>query len=89
MSIQRVVSVSLGSSSRNSSAELEVLGQKFLLERIGTDGSMKKAAQMLADLDGKVAAIGLGGTDLHIVAGAKRYSFRDILKLAANVKSTP
>lgn len=89
MSTKRVVSVSLGSSRRNSSAELEVFGQKFLLERIGTDGSLQKAAQMLADLDGKVAAIGLGGTDLHIVAGAKRYSFKDILKLATNVKTTP
>jgi hypothetical protein len=86
---KRIVSVSLGSSKRNSSAELEVLGQSFVLERIGTDGSMDKAAQMLRDLDGKVAAFGLGGTDLHIVAGQKRYAFRDIKALVANVKMTP
>jgi hypothetical protein len=89
MSPKRVVSVSLGSSSRNSSAEIQVLGQQFILERIGTDGSMAKAAQMLSDLDGKVSAFGLGGTDLHIVAGSKRYSFKDILKLAAHAKTTP
>ncbi len=86
---KRIVSISLGSSKRDASAELEVLGEKFVLERIGTDGSMEKAAQMLRDLDGKVAAFGLGGTDLHIVAGAKRYSFRDIKTLAANAKTTP
>jgi hypothetical protein len=86
---KRVVSVSLGSSKRNSSAELEVLGQRFILERIGTDGSMGKAAQMLRDLDGKVAAFGLGGTDLHIVAGHKRYAFRDIKSLVSNAKITP
>jgi hypothetical protein len=86
---KRVVSVSLGSSKRNSSAELEVLGQRFILERIGTDGSMGKAAQMLRDLDGKVAAFGLGGTDLHIIAGHKRYAFRDIKSLVSNAKITP
>jgi hypothetical protein len=89
MPAKRVVSVSLGSSSRNASAELEVLGQEFILERIGTDGSMQKAAQMLSELDGQVAAFGLGGTDLHIVAGDKRYSFKDIQKLAAHAKITP
>ncbi len=86
---KRIVSVSLGSSKRNATAELEVLGQQFILERIGTDGSMAGAAQMLRDLDGKVAAFGLGGTDLHIVAGNKRYSFKDIIKLASNAKITP
>ncbi len=86
---KRVVSVSLGSSSRDSKAELEVLGQQFILERIGTDGSMEKAAQMLRDLDGKVAAFGLGGTDLHIVAGNRKYSFKDIMKIASNAKITP
>jgi hypothetical protein len=86
---KRIVSVSLGSSKRNATAELEFLGQPFVLERIGTDGSMEKAAQMLRDLDGKVAAFGLGGTDLHIVAGTKRYSFRDIKNLVSNAKITP
>ena len=89
MTPKRIVSVSLGTSSRNASAELEVLGQPFILERIGTDGSMAKAAQMLAELDGKVAAFGLGGTDLQIVAGTRTYSFKDIIKLAAHAKITP
>ena len=86
---KRIVSVSLGSSKRNATAELEFMGEPFVLERIGTDGSMEKAAAMLRDLDGKVAAFGLGGTDLHIVAGTKRYSFRDIKKLVSNAKITP
>ena len=87
--MKRVVSVSIGSSKRDARAEVEVLGQKFLLERIGTDGSLEKAAQLFRDLDGKVAAFGLGGTDLYFVAGKRRYSFNDIVKLAANAKVTP
>ena len=86
---KRIVSVSLGSSQRDATAEVEFLGEQFTLERIGTDGSMDKAGALLRELDGKVAAFGLGGTDLHIVAGDKRYSFRDIVKLASNATVTP
>ena len=86
---KRIVSVSLGSSSRNATAELEVLGQQFILERIGTDGSMEGAAKLLRDLDGQVAAFGLGGTDLNIVAGSRSYQFKDIIKMASHAKITP
>jgi hypothetical protein len=87
--IKHVVSISLGSSKRDARGELEVLGQHVLLERRGTDGSMEKAGALLRELDGKVAAFGLGGTDLYIIAGDKRYSFRDIQALAANAKQSP
>lgn len=86
---KHVVSVSIGSSKRNAREELEVLGQKLILERIGTDGDMEKAAQLFRELDGKVDAFGLGGTDLYIIAGDKKYSFRDIVKLCSNAKQTP
>ncbi len=86
---KRIVSVSLGSSKRNATAELEFLGEKFTLERVGTDGSLEKMAQLFTDLDGKVAAFGLGGADLNIVAGNKSYSFRDIKALVAHAKVTP
>jgi hypothetical protein len=87
--VHRVVSVSIGSSKRDAVAEYDILGQRFKLERIGTDGSLDKAARLLRDLDGKVAAFGLGGTDLYFVAGDRRYSFRDIKKLVSNAKVTP
>ncbi len=87
---KRIVSVSLGSSKRNASAQYDVLDQTFTLERIGTDGSMEKMAQLFRELDGKIDAFGLGGTDLYIVAGDKSYSFRDIKKLVTeNARITP
>lgn len=49
--MKKVVSVSLGSSKRNHTAEIDVLGEKVLIERIGTDGSLKKAAELISDLD--------------------------------------
>ena len=35
--MRRVVSVSLGSSKRNKTHEVEILGEMFRIERIGTD----------------------------------------------------
>lgn len=65
------------------------MGEEFKIERIGTDGGLNGAMEMLKDLDGKVDAIGLGGIDLYLVAGSKRYVIRDAAKMAAVVKKTP
>ena len=85
----RVVSVSLGSTQRNHVAQTTLLGHEFSIERRGTDGDLKKARDVIAELDGKVAAIGLGGIDLYVVAGSRRYIMRDAAKLAAAAKITP
>lgn len=88
-SVKRVVSVSLGSSKRNKEHEVEILGVPFRIERIGTDGDLAKFAQMFADLDGKVDALGVGGADIFVVVGERRYAFRQIQKLVAGAKHTP
>ncbi len=86
---KRVVSVSLGSSRRDSVAEVEVLGEKILLERRGTDGDFQGALCLIRELDGKVEAIGLGGIDLYLVAGGRRYPLRDARKLKEAARKTP
>jgi len=58
--VKHVVSVSLGSSKRDSTAQAVFLGEEFILERVGTDGDMQKAVQKIGELDGRVDAIGLG-----------------------------
>ena len=85
----RIVSVSLGSSKRNHCVEVEMLGRRLVIERIGVDGDYDKACAMIADLDGKVAAIGLGGTDLYLVAGNKRYVIEQSRRLAQSARVTP
>jgi hypothetical protein len=87
--MKHVVSVSLGSSKRNKSQEVEILGESFKIERVGTDGDLEKFGQMFADLDGKVDCMGVGGADIWLVVGQKRYAFRQILKLAQRAKTTP
>ena len=87
--MKRVVSVSLGSSKGNKSFETEILGEQFSIERIGTDGDLKKFADLFAELDGKVDALGIGGADLFLVAGRRKYVFRQIKKLISGATKTP
>ncbi|MDR1615434.1 MAG: quinate 5-dehydrogenase [Syntrophomonadaceae bacterium] len=87
--MKRIVSVSLGTSKRDHAFETDFLGEKFQIERIGTDGDWAKAMQLIRDLDGKVDAFGMGGIDLYIYVAGKRYVIKDAKKLAAQARITP
>jgi hypothetical protein len=87
--VKRVVSVSLGSSSRDHRAQIDLLGERFEIARMGMDGSLDRALAKLRELDGTVDAIGLGGIDVYLYAGSQRYAVRDGLRLLAAAKITP
>lgn len=86
---KHVVSISLGGSKRNAREEIEVLGQPFVLERLGTDGDARQAAGLFEALDGRVDAFGLGGADLYVLADGRRYTFNNVRKLVAHARQTP
>lgn len=87
--VRHVVSVSLGSSKRDKSAEVNILGTRVCIERRGTDGDKARFRQLLAELDGKVDAIGLGGCDRYVWVQGRRYAFRDVERLISHVTRTP
>lgn len=87
--MKTVVSVSLGSSSRDHRAEVELLGERFALSREGTDGSLSRAIARVRALDGTVDAIGLGGIDVYLYAGRERFALRDGLRLLRAAQKTP
>jgi hypothetical protein len=87
--MKHAVSVSIGSSKRDKAVEVELLGEKVRIERIGTDGSMEKAAQLYKELDGKVDAFGVGGTDLGLTVGSKYYPLYSMKRMVRFVKKTP
>ena len=87
--MKRVVSVSLGSSTRDKRVETEILGERFVIERIGTDGDTSRYRALLAELDGRVDVIGMGGIDLYLRAGNARYQIRDAARLISDVHHTP
>lgn len=87
--MKRIVSISLGSSKRNKKVQAHFFGEDFEIERVGTDGDTAKFRQMVADLDGKVDAFGVGGCDIYLYAGDRKYVFREPLALMQGAKRTP
>ena len=91
--MKHVVSVSLGSSKRDFSETLTLLGHEVEVRRLGTDGDVKRAASLIRELDtgvyGPADAIGLGGLDLYFYVGERRYTLRQAARLAAQAKTTP
>ncbi|GAB4525321.1 MAG: hypothetical protein Fur0018_09650 [Anaerolineales bacterium] len=87
--MKRAVSISIGSSKRDKSVEVTLLGEQVRIERIGTDGDMKKAAALFRELDGQVDAFGVGGADLGIMVDTTFYPLRPVWKMIKDVKHTP
>jgi hypothetical protein len=87
--MKRAVSISIGSSKRNKEAEIEILGEKIHIERIGTDGDVEKAARMYQDLDGKVEAFGVGGAVLGLMLEDQWYTLHSVQSMVRFVKETP
>jgi hypothetical protein len=87
--VKRVVSISLGSSRRDKKVTARFFGEDFEIERIGADGDMARFRELVAELDGKVDAFGVGGTDIYVYAGGKRYVLQEIVRLMSGAKQTP
>jgi hypothetical protein len=87
--MKHVVSVSLGSSSRDKTQEAEFFGETFRIERIGVNGDLAAYARKLEELDGKVDAIGIGGMDVYLWAEGRRYAFREAAAMVKHLKTTP
>lgn len=84
--MKKVLSISIGSSSRDHTTEAEFLGQHFWLSRQGTDGDLDKAVQMYREYDGKVDAFGVGGCEFYLQVQGRRYYFREIKRIREAVK---
>jgi hypothetical protein len=87
--MKKAVSISIGSSKRNKAVEVELLGEKVSIERIGTDGDMEVAAMKYKELDGTVDAFGVGGADLGALADGKWYPLYSVKPMVRFVEKTP
>jgi hypothetical protein len=87
--VKRAVSISLGSSTRDHSVQIELLGQHIQIERFGTDGSIAKAAEWFGELDGQVDAFGVGGADLDLCVAGVKYPFPEMHRMVSGAKRTP
>jgi len=87
--MKRAVSISIGSSKRDKAVEISLFGEKVLLERIGTDGDMEKAARMYQEMDGKVDAFGVGGANLGLMVADRWYPLYSVQSLVRFIRQTP
>lgn len=83
-----VVSVSLGSGTRDTEQVIELLGRTITVRRIGTNGDLKRAGDLIEQFDGEVDAIGLGGIDLYFTIKNRRFYVQDAVRLANRAKQT-
>jgi hypothetical protein len=86
---KRVVSVSLGSTSRDHRVVTQLLGQEIIIERIGTNGDEAKAKKLYEELDGQVDCLGVGGAVLSFSAVDRSYTMPGVYRLIQNVHRTP
>lgn len=86
--MKKILSISVGSSSRNHATEQEFLGQMCHLERRGTDGDFDRAVELYAELDGTVDAFGVGGAEFYLEVGKRRYYFRDCKRISRAVQKS-
>lgn len=84
--MKKILSISVGSSSRDHTTRHVFLGQECELSRQGTDGDFNKAVQRFAECDGQVDAFGVGGLEFYLRVGKKRYYFRDVKRIRKTIK---
>ncbi len=85
--MELILSISLGSKTRDHQVEIEVGGKKFLLKRIGCDGDFKEARELFLKYDQEVAAFGLGGMNLYLGIKDKKYKIAQAHNLIEGIKS--
>ncbi|MCH7493857.1 quinate 5-dehydrogenase [bacterium] len=81
-----MLSVSLGSSTRDHEARISLRGEEWVVARLGSDGDMAKCRATYLEEEQTVAAFGMGGIDRWLWVGERRYEFRDAARLVAGIK---
>ncbi len=85
--MKHVVSISLGSSTRDKRVETEFFGEEFVIERRGTNGDAAAMRRLYQELDGKVDAFGFGGYDLGLTVNERYYPFYSVGGLVEGLKT--
>jgi predicted amino acid dehydrogenase len=87
--MKTVVGISLGASDQDFKFNMPFLGQQIAVHRVGTNGSIAKAARLLKTWEPRADVIGLGVIKDHYQAGAHRFVEKDAARLRALVSRVP
>lgn len=86
--MKKILSISLGSESRDHSTVHEFLGEKCEITRKGYNADMDRAVEAYKKYDGKVDAFGVGGIEFYLGVGKRRYYFREAKKIREAIKKS-
>ncbi len=86
---KHVVSVSLGSSTRDKSVTLGLGGEEIVAERRGVDGDLAAFNRLMRELDGTVDVLSVGGTEIAFHVDGEVLTFRSTARLIDGVTRTP
>ena len=84
--VKKILSISMGSSSRDHTTRHTFLGQECEISRQGTNGDFNRAIRRYRDMDGKVDAFGAGGVEFYLGVEDQRYYFRDVRRIRNAIK---
>ena len=79
--MKTVIGISLGASAHDFEFTTTLAGVELQVKRLGTDGSLAKAAKLIKYWDKRADAIGLGLLKDHYKAGAHRFIDKDSARL--------
>jgi len=80
--MKKILSISLGSKKYDYEFKTQFLGKSFFIKRLGTDGNIDLAADMLIDMQHEYDAIGLASLNYKKYSGIKKFfnTDSDLLK---------
>ena len=89
--LPQVISVSLGSRTRDHRVEIELRGKRFEVWREGCDNDIELLKNRLRELneDPRVVAVGLGGMDFFLNSAGRQFWFREVKPLMKLVPDKP
>jgi predicted amino acid dehydrogenase len=87
--VKRVVSISLGPAEMDCRFRQRFLGETVQIERIGTDGDARRAAELIREQRDTVDAIGLGRVAEHYTVGTDHFLRPETRKLEKLAGETP
>ena len=86
--MKKILSISLGSESRDHSTVHEFLGEKCEISRKGYNADLERALEAYREYDGKIDAFGVGGLEFYLGVGKRRYYFREARKIRDAVQKS-
>ena len=84
---KHILSISLGSTSRDHETTVTWLGQRLRLQRRAA--SFGEARRLFREMDGVVDVFGIGGTDLYLTGPSERFKLPQAWRLVDGVTKTP